>query len=129
MKESDEQLEGQIAEWRAYVRRHPATRIQDELELEQLLRNELSILCEAGLEPDEAFLIALKRTGDRDARSRGFAREYSERLWRHPVAPPIETDESFQASRKEIVVVLVLATVAAIAIKIPELFGYNLLEG
>ena len=80
-----ETLEGQIAEWRAYLRRRRAIFSPDVEELESHLRDQVKALVDAGLAPDEAFLVAVKRMGSQDALSREFAREHSERLWKQLV--------------------------------------------
>ena len=59
-----ESLESQIAEWRAYVAGSPALNGQDVDELEDHLRHQIAELTEAGLTPDEGFLVAVKRMGD-----------------------------------------------------------------
>ena len=88
---TDQQLEQQIAEWRAYVRRRQALHRPDVEELEGHLRDQLAALTEAGLTGDEAFLVAVKRMGSLDELSREFARAHSERLWKQLVIAP-ETD-------------------------------------
>ena len=80
-----ESVESQIAEWRAYVERAPALNGQDVDELEDHLRHQIAELTDAGLTPDEGFLVAVKRMGDVDALSREFAREHSDRLWKQLV--------------------------------------------
>jgi hypothetical protein len=77
-----ESLESQIAEWRAYVAKAPALNGHDVDELEDHLRHQIAELTEAGLTPDEGFLVAVKRMGEMDAVSREFAREHSGRLWK-----------------------------------------------
>ena len=84
------------------------------------------MLTEAGLAGDEAFLIAVKRMGNLDALSREFARVHSERLWKQLVITPEVGDQSEKGARTETLVVLVLAVVAALAIKVPALFGLQL---
>ena len=83
--DSDNDLEGQITEWRAYMRRHRELLHTDTEELEDHLRSRITDLTEAGLRADEAFLIAVKRMGSLDDLSREFAREHSERLWKQLV--------------------------------------------
>jgi len=78
-------------------------------ELEGHLRDQLVALTEAGLAADEAFLVAVKRMGSLDARSREFARAHSERLWKQSVMAP-ETDEPANIARAEFLVVLGLAS-------------------
>src|SRR5918992_3816447 len=79
---SDNELEGQIAEWRSYMRRRRELDDTDAEELEDHLRSRITELTEAGLRADEAFLIAVKRMGSLDELSREFAREHSDRLWK-----------------------------------------------
>jgi hypothetical protein len=121
----DQPLEEQIAQWRAYLRRRQAVHDPDVEELEGHLRDQLAALTDAGLKPDEAFLVAVKRMGSLDALSREFARAHSERLWKQLV---VATDAEVPAntSRSEIFVVLILAVAAAVAVKVPELFGLRL---
>ena len=85
--DSDKELDGQIAEWRAYVHRRRELHHTDAEELEDHLRSRITELTEAGLRADEAFLIAVKRMGSLDELSREFAREHSERLWKQLVLP------------------------------------------
>jgi hypothetical protein len=120
---ADQQLEDQIAEWRAYVRRRQALHRPDVEELEGHLRDELAALTDAGLTGDEAFLVAVKRMGSLDELSREFAREHSERLWKQLVVAP-ENDVPSNTRRGELWIVLGLAAAAAIAVKVPALFGH-----
>ena len=119
-------LEEQIARWRAYLRRRPAIRAVDVEELEDHLRGQLASLADAGLAADEAFLVAVKRVGDLNALSREFAHEYSERLWKQLVVGPGATEEFGGAGRTDTLVVFGLAMAAALAVKVPELLGYEL---
>ena len=118
-----DQLEDQIAEWRAYVRRRQVLHSPDVEELEGHIRDQLAVLTEAGLTGDEAFLVAVKRMGSLDELSREFARAHSERLWKQLVIAP-ETEVSTQTGRDELFIVLGLAVAAAIAVKVPALFGH-----
>jgi hypothetical protein len=122
---ADQPLEDQIAQWRTYLRRRQAVHGPDVEELEGHLRDQLAALTEAGLAADEAFLIAVKRMGSLDALSREFARAHSERLWKQLVMAP-DADKPSNTSRTEILVVLSLAIAAALAVKVPELFGLRL---
>jgi hypothetical protein len=123
---ADRPLEEQIAQWRAYLHRRPALNGPDVEELEGHLRDQLVALTEAGLAADEAFLVAVKRMGSLDALSREFARAYSERLWKQLVIAADAADESANTARAETLVVLSLAVAAALAIKVPALFGLRL---
>lgn len=119
-----EVLERHIAEWRAFVARGKAIAGPDVEELEGHLREQIEALTGAGLDADEAFLVAVKRIGSLNALSREFAREHSERLWRQLV---LGADGSGgKPLRTEPIVVLALAVAAAVAIKVPELFGIRL---
>jgi hypothetical protein len=122
---ADRPLEEQIAQWRAYVRRRPVLHGPDVEELEGHLRDQLVALTDAGLAGDEAFLVAVKRMGSLDALSREFARAHSERLWKQLVMAP-EAEEPASTARAEILVVLGLAVAAAVAVKLPALFGIRL---
>lgn len=122
---ADQPLEEQIAQWRAYVRRRQGLHGPDVEELEGHLRDQLAALTEAGLAGDEAFLVAVKRMGSLDALSREFARAHSERLWKQLVVAP-DADEPANTARAETLVVLSLAVAAALAVKVPALFGIHL---
>ena len=122
----DRPLEEQIAQWRAYVSRRRALHGPDVQELEGHLRDQLVALTESGLTGDEAFLVAVKRMGNLDALSREFARAHSERLWKQLVIAPDAADESGNTALTETLVVLSLAVAAALAIKVPALFGLRL---
>jgi hypothetical protein len=120
---ADQTLEEQIAQWRAYIRRRQGLHGPDVEEFEGHLRDQLAALTEAGLTGDEAFLVAVKRMGNLDALSREFARAHSERLWKQLVMAP-DADEPANKSYAETLVVLGLAVAAALAIKVPALFGH-----
>ena len=124
--DSDNDLEGQIAEWRAYMRRRRELLNTDTDELEDHLRSRISDLTEAGLRADEAFLIAVKRMGSLDELSREFAREHSERLWKQLVLPGEPDATAAARSRRELLVMVLCAAVAALAIKVPALFGLDI---
>lgn len=113
-------LEERIAEWRDYVGRREAIHASDLDELEDHLRSQVTDLRSAGLDEEEAFLIAVKRIGALDALSQEYAREYSERLWKRLVIPPGAPDEGWN---REATGAVALAVAAGVAIKIPELFG------
>src|SRR5437667_2634710 len=120
---ADQPLEEQITQWREYLRRRQALHGADVEELEVHLRDQLLALTEAGLAGDEAFLVAVKRMGSLDALSREFARAHSERLWKQLVIAP-DGDTSAKTVPAEFPVVLSLAIAAAVAIKVPALFGH-----
>jgi hypothetical protein len=117
-------LEDRFLEWRSYVRRRQAIDAPDVDELEDHLRSQVADLQEAGLDPEEAFLIGVKRLGELDALSREFAREHSERLWKRLVVT--DAEQSRMGWSREALVALGLAVAAALAVKVPELFGLGL---
>lgn len=119
-------LEAQIELWRSYLRRRQAIHAVDVAELEGHLREQIAVLVGAGLAPDEAFLVAVKRMGDLDALSREFAREHSDRLWKQLVVSASDTGEPQAAARTDAMVAFCLAAAAALAIKAPALFGMQL---
>lgn len=121
-------LEAQLDQWRSYLRRRQAIHGVDIAELEDHLREQIAALLKAGLASDEAFLVAVKRLGNLDALSREFAREHSERLWKQLVAPAGPVGEPHDMARTEALVACALAVAAALAIKVPALFGLSLDE-
>jgi len=120
-------LEERIGQWRQYLRRRQAVHSADVEELEDHLRSQIDALRGAGLDEDEAFLVAVKRLGDLNALAREFAIEYSERLWKQLVVSPGSGASSLTKPR-DAVVAVGLAIAAAVAIKIPELFGLRFTE-
>jgi hypothetical protein len=116
-------LEEQIGRWRSYVRRRQAIHSADIVELEDHLREQIAVLADGGLTPDEAFLVAVKRMGNLDALSREFAREHSDRLWKQLVVAPSDSGEPQARARTDAVVAFCLAVAAAVLIKVPALFG------
>ena len=123
--ENNVSLEKRIGEWRSHIRRRQAAQAVDVDALEGQLRSQVAVLSQAGLDEDEAFLVAVKRLGDLDPPSRDFAREYSERLWKQLVVSPDAGAASLAASR-DTVVAVALAAAASIALKLPELFGLRI---
>ncbi len=116
-------VEEQIARWRSYLGRRQAIHSVDVAELEDHLREQIAVLADAGLAPDEAFLVAVKRMGKLDDLSREFAREHSERLWKQLVVVPSDSGEARARARTDAVVVFCLAVAVAVFIKVPALFG------
>ena len=122
-------LEEHIAHWRRYLHRRRAIHGPDVEELEGHLRDQVVALTDAGLAADEAFLIAVKRMGSLDALSREFACEHSERLWRQLVVGSGDIDDAGTRTWDETLIVLGLALAAALAVKVPALFGLRLDNG
>lgn len=120
-------LEERIGQWRQYLRRRQAVHSADVMELEDHLRSQIESLRGAGLDDHEAFLVAVKRLGALDAISREFAVEYSERLWKQLVVSP--GGEASPSDRpRDAALAVGLAVAAAVAFKIPELFGLHFPE-
>jgi hypothetical protein len=124
--DDDASIEGQIDQWRTYLRRRREIRAADIAELEDHLREQIAGLTDAGLAGDEALLVAVKRMGALDALSREFACEHSERLWKQLVVAAPDAGESHAHARTEAIVAFALAVAAAVAVKLPTLFGMQL---
>ncbi|MCX5044163.1 permease prefix domain 1-containing protein [Aldersonia sp. NBC_00410] len=112
------ELESQIGQWRGYVERRGVIAAADAEEMEDHLREQISDLSAAGLEPDEAFLVAVKRMGNVDGIAREFAREHSDRLWKQLVLLPATPDGVGKRAPRELMLVLFLAVLGGVAIKI-----------
>ena len=119
-------LEDQIAQWRSYLGRRQAIHSALVAELEGRLREQVAVLVGAGLATDEAFLVAVKRMGERDALSGEFAREHSDRLWKQLAVVPADSGASRSRARTDASVACCLAVAAAVAVKVPALFGIQL---
>ena len=117
-------LEDQIAQWRRHVRARP-NGPTDLASLEEQLRAEVATLAQAGLATDEAFLVAAKRVGRRDAAAGEFAREQANRVLQGADVTAVDSAERSARVRREGVVAFGLAVLAAIAIKTPALFGID----
>jgi hypothetical protein len=113
-----ENVESQIAEWRAYVANAPGVNGHDVDELEDHLRHQIAELTAAGLTADEGFLIAVKRLGDVDGLSREFAREHSGRLWKQLL---LSDDDAPARPFSGVFEPLVFAVAAAVAIQVARL--------
>ncbi|MFI6265619.1 permease prefix domain 1-containing protein [Micromonospora sp. NPDC051006] len=124
--DGQEELEAQFQQWRQYVLRRRELQPSDADELEDHLRGSVDELVAAGLSPDEAFLVAVKRMGSLDELSREFAREHSERLWKQLV---LTGDAGGQVagtrSRRDLWAMLICAAGAVLSVKVPALFGLS----
>ena len=109
-------LDARVAQWRAAISRSAAVTETDADELESHLRDSIDDLHRAGLDDEEAFLIAVKRLGSTDAVTAEFAREHGDRLWKQLVLPEPTTprDNSF-------VEMIVFAGLAAVIIQVARL--------
>ncbi|UGT61168.1 permease prefix domain 1-containing protein [Nocardia asteroides] len=118
---TDVALDAQIGQWRGYVVRHRAISAADADEMEDHLRDQIAELGAAGLEPDEAFLVAVKRMGRVDDISREFAREHSDRLWKQLVLPPEPARAGGRKPDLELLVVLALGLGAGLTLELVRL--------
>lgn len=121
-------LEQQIDQWRSYLLRRQAIHSVDVAELEDHLREQVAALQDSGLDTEEAFLVAVKRLGALDELSREFAREHSDRLWKQLVVVGSESEVAGSSVPTDAIVAFGLAVLAAVLIKLPALFGFDLDE-
>lgn len=119
-------LEAQIDQWRSFLRRRQAIQPVDIAELEDHLREQVDGLITAGLAADEAFLVAVKRMGDLNSISREFALEHSERLWKQLVEAPSDSGAPPERVRSDAIAAFGFAAAAAVAVKLPSLFGLQM---
>lgn len=122
----DTDLEAQIAEWRAHLHRRRELHRADADELEDHLRSKIAELTEAGLRDDEAFLVAVMRMGSLDELSREFTREHTDRLWKQLTVSAGDDGATSARSATDLRVMIGCAVAAAVAIKVPALFGLQL---
>jgi hypothetical protein len=121
----DPATEAQISEWRSYLLRRRTIHDVDVDELEDHLRSEISDLGAAGLSGDESFLVAIKRIGGVNELSREFALERSSRLWKQLVLAGDNVRERSLWEYAGFVVMACFAIGAALAFKLPALFGID----
>lgn len=126
--ERDEGLETQIGEWRTYVQRRRELTAADTDELEDHLRDRVEDLRTTGLSADEAFLVAVKRIGSLDVVTREFAQEHSDRLWKQLVLTGTDEHVDRGAARSDLGSAVFYAVVAALALKVPPLFGLTMAD-
>lgn len=121
----DPGIESQIRQWRSFLLRRQTLDHVDVDELEDHLRSEMSELRHAGLANDESFLVAIKRLGSVSSLSREFARERSSRLWKQLVLEDDEASARPRFAYFNLAVTLAIALAAALAFKVPALFGID----
>ncbi len=121
----DPSVESQIREWRTYLLRRSTVHDLDVDELEDHLRAQISDLGAAGLSEDESFLVAIKRMGGVNDLSREFARERSGQLWKQLVLAGDTVRERPALEYVRLLVMLGFAAAAALAFKVPALFGLD----
>lgn len=113
-----------IDEWREYVLSR-GTATTDADARQQQLNDDAAKLAAGGLDADEALLIALRRIASSDEATRDFMRQHSGDLW-VGTAEAGSPQESATGARKELWVALACAVAAAIAVKVPSLFGFRI---
>jgi hypothetical protein len=125
-RDGQEELEAQFEQWRGYLLRRRELKPVDADELEDHLRGSVDELVAAGLSPDEAFLVAVKRMGSLDELSREFAREHSERLWKQLVlTADTGSPDADTRSRRDLWAMVTCAAGAVASVKVPALFGLS----
>ncbi|MDO8963104.1 MAG: hypothetical protein Q7W30_01275 [Coriobacteriia bacterium] len=121
--DAPESARSNVDRWRSYVLERGAVEASV-TELEGRLLEHIAALRAAGLDTDEAFLVALRRIGVDDAATRDFARVYADELLAGPVEAARD-EATASAGRTEFAVMLGCAVAAAVAIRAPSLFGYD----
>ncbi|WP_022882844.1 permease prefix domain 1-containing protein [Gryllotalpicola ginsengisoli] len=111
--------EAAVASWRAYLVSRGSISAADADELEDHLRAQIDDLCAAGLERDEAVLIAVKRMGRQDEIAGEYALEHSRRMWKQLVTGGLERPRRTDS----VGVMLGFAVLAAVLVKLPGLVG------
>lgn len=118
-------IEARIDAWRGYLSGRGEADAAHREQLEGRLRDHAAGLVSAGLDAEEAFLVALKRLSGEDEATRDFAREYSAGLWAQPGSSGDAERASGAEQQTGFVAMMVCAFAAAAAIKLPALFGYG----
>ncbi len=117
---TDEDLDHQLGEWRALMAQRPGITPDDVEELEDHLLSEVHDLRAAGLSPEEAFLIGVRRLGSQDEVSREYSEVHSERLWRQLVlVPSTPSPAGSLPARWDLPAALGLGLLAGLAVRIP----------
>ena len=120
-------FESLVDRWRVFVGDEGRADAGDATR-EDALRTQAESLSGAGLSDRERFLVALARVTPGDKRSAEFARSVAEEGWSldDPGAP---ASEEVGKARFELRVMLACAFGAALAIKLPSLFGLEFADG
>ena len=97
------------------------------------LRAEAEALRADGLSADEALLVAARRLAATDPEVRAFARERFAGMWDEPELASTDADPAADAGergaeRRGFWVMAAFAVVAAIAVRLPEAFGFSLTD-
>ena len=114
--------ESAVASWRAYIVSRGSVSQADADELEDHLRTQIDDLRAAGLDADEAVLIAVKRMGRQDQIADEYARENSRRLWKQLVMGGSSRTRRVDGG----VIMIGFAVLAAVLAKLPDLLGASI---
>ncbi len=88
------------------------------------LRSETESLRAAGLDPDEALLVAARRMAASDPEVRAFARERFAGIWDEPEPEAAPDVDARGTGQHGFWVMAGFAVAAAVAIRLPEAFGF-----
>lgn len=120
-------LESNISSWSNHLRSKGKLKENDVLELESHLRDEIDDLTESGLSQDEAFIISVKRLGNVNAISSEYSKINMTSFWKNLLVDQADRDAE-RKNRRNIAMVVLFSLLAGTLAKIPELFGYQLLN-
>ena len=112
-------IEPCIRSWRAHMEQSPGG-VGEVDALEARLRSEMVALQAAGLDDDEAVLIALRRMGSLHEPSRRFAERYHEQSWRRLGAASVGGDGAGVSNTSARAAVL-FAVLAAVLVQVTRL--------
>ncbi|OPZ64516.1 MAG: hypothetical protein BWY85_01119 [Firmicutes bacterium ADurb.Bin506] len=117
-------VESSIATWKAEIAAQSHLAVEELDELEDHLRDAMEGLRAAGLDEEEAFLVASRRMGSSSVLAGELAAADRDKTW---VQLPVADDGAAQGSvRREIGLVALAALAAAALGKLPLLFGVSL---
>lgn len=120
-------LEFNIRSWSDHLRSRGKLNGNDILELESHLRDEIDDLVKGGLSPDEAFIISVKRIGNINAISNEYSKINMTAFWKHLLVEKTDQD-SERKNRRNIALVVLFSLLAGTLAKLPEIFGYHLID-
>ncbi|MGE5372179.1 MAG: permease prefix domain 1-containing protein [Solirubrobacterales bacterium] len=118
-------LEVNIRSWSDHLRARGNLTEPDIVELENHLRDEIEDLTAAGLAPDEAFLISVKRLGNVNAISQEYSKVNAENLWKHLLFDAVDPVTGTE-NRRNIGLVILFSLLAGTLAQIPKLFGISM---
>ena len=120
-------LEENIRAWSDRLRGRGKMKEEDVQELESHLRDEIDDLTGAGLAPDEAFIISVKRLGNVNAISGEYSKLGMAAFWKQ-----LLTDRPDRAAvregRRKLLLAVLLALLAGTAFKLPDFLQLGLSE-